>query len=60
MSNIATTLHQLANRLPSGASWEDVCYEVELLASIDRGLQQANSKNGFSSEALLASLGLLE
>jgi len=60
MSDIAATLHQLANRLPSGASWDDVCYEVELLASIDRGIQQANSKLGMSSEALLASLGLVE
>lgn len=53
------TLHQLANRLPSGATWDDVCYEVELLASIDRGFQQANAKQGVSSEELLASLGLL-
>jgi hypothetical protein len=60
MSEIATTLHQLANRLPSDASWEDVCYEVELLAAIARGLQQAKSKRGISSEALLASLGLCE
>ena len=59
MSDIATTLHQLANKLPSGATWDDVCYEVELLASIDRGLQQASSKQGVSSEVLLESLGLL-
>jgi hypothetical protein len=60
MSDIATTLHRLANLLPSDASWEDVCYEVDLLASIDRGLQQAKLRQGITSEALLASLGLRE
>jgi hypothetical protein len=60
MSEIATTLHRLANRLPIDASWEDVRYEVELLASIDRGLRQANSHVGLTSEALMESLGLIE
>jgi hypothetical protein len=58
MSDIATTLHNLANRLPASASWDDVCYEVELLASIDRGIQQANALKGLNSDALLAALGL--
>ena len=60
MNAIATALHTLADRLPSQASWEDVCYQVELLASIDRGLQQAHANQGMTSDALLLALGLAE
>jgi hypothetical protein len=60
MNDVAAALHLLADRLPSEASWEDVCYEVELLASINRGLLQAKTQRGFTSEALMSALALVE
>jgi predicted transcriptional regulator len=60
LNDIPKALHELANRLPSEASWADVRYEVELLASIERGLRQAELGQLITSDALRASLGLVE
>lgn len=50
--------HALIDKLPDSATWDDVAYEIELRASIDRGL--ANSKAGrvISVEDLMKEFGV--
>ncbi|MCP4493974.1 MAG: hypothetical protein GY820_42735 [Gammaproteobacteria bacterium] len=39
-------LHHLADELPDNATWGDVAYQVELKASIEQGLKEADAGHG--------------
>jgi predicted transcriptional regulator len=49
-------VHHIADELPPEATWDDVMYQVELHASIERGLAQAKAGNAIPAEELLAQL----
>lgn len=52
--------HELIDTLPESATWEDVAYEVELRASIERGLADADAGRLISVEDLLKEFGIEE
>lgn len=52
--------HELINNLPESATWEDVAYEVELRASIERGLADADAGRLIPVEDLLKEFGIEE
>ena len=49
-------VHHIADELTPEATWEDVMYQVELHASVARGLAQAKAGNTIPAEELLAQL----
>lgn len=49
-------VHHIADELPPEATWDDVMYQVELHASIERGLVQAKAGNTIPAEDVLAQL----
>ena len=49
-------VHHIAEALPPEATWDDVIYQVELHASIARGLAQAKAGETLSAEVLLEQL----
>lgn len=53
---LAQHVHQIADQLPPEATWDDVLYQVELHASIARGLAQAKAGESISADELLAQL----
>ncbi len=53
---LAQHVHQIADQLPPEATWEDVLYQVQLHASIARGVAQAKAGESISADALLAQL----
>jgi predicted transcriptional regulator len=44
--------------LPDSATWEDVAYEVELRASIERGLADSDAGRVVALEDLMKELGI--
>ena len=40
-ANIREALHNLADRLPDGATWKDVAYEAYVRQEIESGLEEA-------------------
>jgi len=55
---IRQKVHQLADALPSDATWQDVRYQVELRASIERGLADSEAGRTTAHEEFLKSLAL--
>lgn len=62
MSTAASALkkqaHALIDNLPSTATWDDVAYEIELRASIERGLADAKAGRLISVEDLMKEFGV--
>jgi len=52
--------HDLIDTLPDSATWEDVAYEVELRASIERGLADSDAGRVVAVEDLMKELGVEE
>jgi hypothetical protein len=52
--------HDLIDALPDSATWEDVAYEVELRASIERGLADSEAGRVVAVEDLMKELGVEE
>ncbi len=59
-STISDKLHQLADQLPRNATWSDVRYQVELQASIERGLAQSDAGQTIAHEDILREFGIAE
>lgn len=53
-------VHQIADALPPEATWDDVRYQVELRASIERGLADADAGRMIDVEVLRREFGLPE
>lgn len=60
MSTLSQQVHQIAEQLPPEATWDDVRYQVDLHASIERGLADAKAGRVVPVEELLAEFGVLE
>jgi predicted transcriptional regulator len=52
--------HALVDSLPESATWEDLAYEAELRASIDRGLADAEAGRVIPVEDLMKEFGAEE
>jgi len=53
-------IHQIADTLPPGATWDDVRYQIELRASIERGLADSRAGRMIAVEELLREFGVVE
>lgn len=60
MTTLSQQVHQIAEQLPPEATWDDVRYQVELRASIERGLADVKAGRVVPVEELLAKFGMLE
>ncbi|KLD76032.1 hypothetical protein FZ025_10485 [Xanthomonas hyacinthi] len=60
MTTLSQQVHQIAEQLPPEATWDDVRYQVELHASIERGLADVKAGRVVPVEELLAEFGVLE
>lgn len=53
-------VHDLADQLPSDATWDDVMYQVALRRSIERGLAQSEAGQTIPHEDIVKEFGLAE
>lgn len=53
-------VHQLADNLPPNATWEDVRYQVEFRASVERGLAESQAGLTIPHEDILKEFGIAE
>lgn len=53
-------VHQIAEQLPPEATWDDVRYQVELRASIERGLADVRAGRSIPVEQLMKEFGVAE
>lgn len=58
MTTLSQQVHQIAEQLPPEATWDDVRYQVELRASIERGLADVKAGRVVPVEELLAEFGM--
>lgn len=52
--------HALIDQLPETASWDDLAYEMDLRASIERGLADSRAGRVIPVEDLMKELGIEE
>jgi len=57
---IRQKVHQLADALPSNATWQDVRYQVELRASVERGLADSEAGRTTPHDEVLKEFGIAE
>jgi predicted transcriptional regulator len=60
MSTLSQQVHQIADQLPPEATWDDVRYQIELHASIERGLDDLKAGRTIKVEELMAEFGVAE
>jgi len=53
-------IHQITDALPPGATWDDVRYQIDLRASIERGLADSLAGRLSPVEDLLREFGVAE
>jgi predicted transcriptional regulator len=52
--------HTLVDNLPESATWDDLAYEAELRASIDRGLADSEAGRVVAVEDMMKEFGVEE
>ena len=52
--------HALVDNLPDSATWDDLAYEAELRASVDRGLADAEAGRVVPIEDMMKEFGVEE
>ena len=52
--------HALIDQQPDTVSWDDLAYEMDLRASIERGLADSKAGRVISAEELMAEFGIQE
>jgi predicted transcriptional regulator len=57
-SNVKAAARQLVERLPEGASWDDLMYEIYVRQAIDEGLADVAAGRTVSAAEVRAELGL--
>mgnify|MGYP003389895349 FL=1 len=59
-STLRQHVHQIADALPPEATWDDVRYQVELRASLERGLADVEAGRVIAVEDLIREFGAAE
>ena len=59
-ANIKQAVHQLVDKLPETATWDDVAYHIEVRASIERGLADAKAGRVYTTEEVAKDFNLDE
>lgn len=57
-TSVKKMLHHLADELPENATWSDVAYQVELKASIEQGLKEADTGQLISQDEIEREYGI--
>lgn len=57
---IRQKVHELADQLPPGATWEDVRYQIEFRASVERGLNESEAGRTIPHEDILKEFSIAE
>ena len=57
-SNVKAAARELVDRLPAGASWDDLMYEIYVRQGIEEGLADAAAGRAVSAAEARAELGL--
>jgi predicted transcriptional regulator len=52
--------HALVDNLPESATWDDLAYEAELRASVDRGLADSEAGRVVAIEDMMKEFGVEE
>jgi len=58
--NIKQAAHQLLDKLPETATWDDVAYHIEVRASIERGLADSAAGRVYTTEEVYKHFNLDE
>jgi len=59
-TNIKQAVHQLVDKLPETATWDDVAYHIEVRASIERGLADVAAGRVYTTEEVYKHFNLDE
>ncbi len=59
-ATIRQKVHELADQLPANATWEDVRYQIEFRASVERGLAESEDGKTIAHEDILREFGINE
>ncbi|AXQ28016.1 hypothetical protein D0B54_04720 [Solimonas sp. K1W22B-7] len=59
-ATLKQTAHALIDQLPDSATWEDLAYEMDVRASIERGLADSKAGRVIPVEDLIKELGVEE
>lgn len=57
---IRQKVHDLADQLPAGATWDDARYQIEFRASVERGLADSEVGRAIPHEDILKEFGIAE
>ena len=57
--NIKTSAHELIDQLPENVSWSELAYHIEVRASIERGIEDADAGRTYTTEEVKKRLGLI-
>lgn len=60
VSTFKQQAHALIDQLPASASWDDLAYEMDVRASIERGLADSEAGRVIAVEDLMKELGIPE
>jgi len=58
MPTLKKQAHDLIDKLPDSATWDDVAYEIELRASVERGLADSKAGRVIGVEDLMKEFGV--
>ena len=59
-ANIKTSVHELIDQLPENVSWSELAYHIEVRASIERGIEDADAGRTYTTEEVKKRLGLIK
>jgi hypothetical protein len=57
-SNLKRAAHQLIDKLPDDATWDDVVYEMVMRREIELGISDSDAKRTTPAEDILKEFGL--
>ena len=57
-TNVKQAAHELLERLPETVTWDELAYEMEVRASIERGLADSEAGRVTSHEEVMKQFGL--
>lgn len=59
-ANVKSSAHELIDQLPESVSWSELAYHIEVRASIERGMEDAEAGRTYTTEELKKRLGLIK